>query len=194
MIPVPIKPFPSYKWRWLSTMPTENLLDPPVFLGVLRVLARHENMSPSNPKIADELAIVQKDTQTPVDLVRTPERNLIRNSGQYWKGTGLLLPEHGAIRLTGLGHKVAQGAITQSEFAALMVQQTVLPNPWTCSKVEFAEWRNAGLEIHPFLLILEILNELGFLSRDKAEAYISTLAFLSHRRELIQQGIPVTAR
>jgi len=184
MIPVPIKPFPSYKWRWLSTMPTENLLDPPLFLGVLRVLARHENMSPSNPKIADELAIVQKDTQTPVDLVRTPERNLIRNSGQYWKGTGLLLPEHGAIRLTDLGHKVAQGAITQSEFAALMVQQTVLPNPWTCSKVEFAEWRNAGLEIHPFLLILEILNELGFLSRDKAEAYITPL-------ELIRVIIPL---
>lgn len=64
-------------------MPTENLLDPPVFLGVLRVLARHENMSPSNPTIADELAIVQIDTQTPVDLVRTPERNLIRNSGYH---------------------------------------------------------------------------------------------------------------
>ena len=154
-------------------MPTENLLDPPVFLGVLRVLARHENMPPSSTMIAEDLAIVQKDTQTTVDLVRTPERNLIRNSGQYWKGTGLLYPEHGNIRLTDLGHKVAEGALTQSEFAALMVQQTVLPNPWTYSKAELAKWHHAGLEIRPLLLILEILNEILYRSENQIEAYIT---------------------
>ena len=185
MIPTPAKPFPSYKWRWLSTMPTENLLDPPVFLGVLRVLARHENTSPSNPMIAEELAIVQKETHTSVDLVRTPQRNLIRNSGQYWKGTGLMLPEHGIIQLTDLGRKVAQGDITQSEFATLMVHQTVLPNPWTYSKTELSNWKNAGLEIYPLLLILEVLNEI-FLTSSNQDVYITP-------SELIRIIIPLAA-
>lgn len=161
MIPVPVKPFPSYKWRWLSVAPTESLLDPPVFLGVLRVLARHEGEAPSSPEIAAELGQVAQDTETRVDLVRTPERNLIRNSGQYWKGTGLLLPNRGDIHLSPLGRLVAQGRVTQGEFASIMVQQTVLPNPWTYTPQEIQQWNSAGLEIRPLALILQVLQLLG---------------------------------
>lgn len=160
MIP-PVKPFASYKWRWLSVAPTESLLEPPVFLGVLRVLARHEHKAPSDDAIAKELGKVQADTKTDVDLVRTPERNLIRNSGQYWKGTGLLLPKTGEIELSVLGRQVALGKITQGDFAALMVKQTVLPNPWTYSVAELAKWKAAGLEIRPLQLILEVIAKLG---------------------------------
>lgn len=161
MIARPDKPFSTYKWRWLSYAPTESLLSPPVFLGVLRVLARHEDQAPSSEAIARELAVVQRETGTRVDLVRTPERNLIRNSGQYWKGTGLLLPDKGDIHLTPLGRKVAQGNVTQGEFAAIMVQQTILPNPWTYSEPELAKWKTAGLEIRPLALILGVLEVLG---------------------------------
>jgi hypothetical protein len=161
MIPVPAKPFPTYKWRWLSVAPTESLLNPPVFLGVLRVLARHENEAPSAPAIAAELAKVKSETGTTVNLVRTPERNLIRNSGQYWKGTGLLLPDRGDIHLTPLGRLVAEGKVTQGEFASIMVQQTVLPNPWTYTAQEIQQWNAAGLEIRPLALILEILQMLA---------------------------------
>jgi hypothetical protein len=173
MIPAPIKPFPSYKWRWLSYAPTESLLNPPVFLGVLRVLARHEDQAPSNPAIAKELAKVKSETGTRVDLVRTPERNLIRNSGQYWKGTGLLLPDRGDIHLTPLGRNVAQGKVTQGEFAAIIVQQTVLPNPWTYSKQEVAKWQAAGLEIRPLSLILEVLEMLARKHGGMSTAYIT---------------------
>jgi hypothetical protein len=61
---IPVKPFDSYKWRWLSVQPTESLLDPPVFLGVLRVLARHEGERPSTPEIETELNTVQSETNT----------------------------------------------------------------------------------------------------------------------------------
>lgn len=170
---IPAKPFPSYKWRWLSVAPTESLLDPPVFLGVLRVLARHEDEPPSAPGIADELAIVKSDTKTTVKLARAPDRNLIRNSGQYWKGTGLLTPDRGKIHLTSLGREVAQGRVTQGEFAAIMVQQTVLPNPWTYKPGELSKWRAAGLEIRPFALILAVLQELGRRYGGPAAAYIT---------------------
>ncbi|MCY7335606.1 MAG: hypothetical protein LH613_05240, partial [Chamaesiphon sp.] len=77
----PQKPFDTYKWRWFSVAPTEGLLNPPVFLGALRVFARHEGVAPADPAIAAELRIVQSETRTSVDLARTPERNIIRNSG-----------------------------------------------------------------------------------------------------------------
>jgi HNH endonuclease len=184
MIPTPIKPFPTYKWRWLSVAPTESLLDAPVFLGVLRVFARHEDQATSNPAVAEELAIVKTETRTPVNLVRTPDRNLIRNSGQYWKGTGLLLPDPGYIRLTPLGRKVAQGNVTQGEFAAIMVQQTVLPNPWTYSPQELAIWRSADLQIRPLALVLEVLEVLGRQHGGAGAAYITPW-------ELIRVCIPL---
>ncbi|MBX5165699.1 MULTISPECIES: HNH endonuclease [unclassified Rhizobium] len=160
MIP-PIKPFDTYKWRWLSVAPSEGLLEAPVFLGVLRALAKHENEAPSSEQVAKDLARVQADTKTDIDLGRTADRNLIRNSGQYWKGTGLLKPTRGIIQLTDLGKQVSSGKITQGEFAALMVQQTVLPNPQTYSDAEIARWKATGLEIRPLQLILEVINSIG---------------------------------
>ena len=160
-IPTPQKPFDSYKWRWLHVQPTESLLRPPIFLGVLRALARHEYKAPSNRELADDLDGVRNDTKSPVDLVRTPKRNLIRNSGQYWKGTGLLVPETGVIKLTPLGRLVASGAVTQNEFAWVMVEETVLPNPLTYSPGQVQKWRDARLEIRPFRLLLQILSHLA---------------------------------
>jgi hypothetical protein len=184
VIQPPVKPFSSYKWRWLSVAPTESLLDPPVFLGALRVFARNEGSRTGDAAVAQQLAVVQRDTKTPVNLVRTPERNLIRNSGQYWKGTGLLAPTPGLIELTPLGRRVANGDVTQSEFAAIMVQQTVLANPLTYPATEVEEWRQANLEIKPLELILNILEDLGRTTRRTSEAYITPA-------ELIKICIPL---
>lgn len=157
----PTKPFDTYKWRWLSVQPSESLLQAPIFLGVLRALSHHEGDAFSSLDLKNELETVETATQSPVTLARNPNRNLFRNSGQYWRGTGLITPEHGVIRLTSLGRRVAEGRVTQGEFAALMVQQTVLPNPVTYSIFETAKWQRAGLQIRPLKLILEIIEELG---------------------------------
>jgi hypothetical protein len=92
MIPTPVKPFDTYKWRWLSVQPTEGLLKPAVFLGVLRALDKCEGLRPSNQSVYDALLLVEQETQSSVSLARDLDRNLLRNSGQYWKGTGLLNP------------------------------------------------------------------------------------------------------
>lgn len=157
----PAKPFPTYKWRWLSVLPTEGLLDAPVFLGILRALRLHEGDAYSSVELQRELLRVQQDAETEVQLARDPDRNLFRNSGQYWRGTGLLLNAPGRIELTSLGHSVASGEITKDEFAALMVRNTVLPNPRTYSESELGNWREAGLRIKPFALILSVMDGLG---------------------------------
>jgi hypothetical protein len=130
-----------------------------------------------------ELIRVQEDTRSTLDLARTPERNLFRNSGQYWRGTGLVAPVSGEIALTNLGRSVASGSITNDEFAALMVRNTVLPNPATYNDAEMTKWREAGLRIKPFEMILSIMDNLG-RSHDITNAFLSST-------ELIQVVIPL---
>lgn len=181
---IPTKPFPQYRWRWFSNEPTENLLQPPVFLGVLRVMAAHEGQNPADEAVIRDLRQVGDETKSPVNLGRTKDRNLIRNSGQYWKGTGLLFPERGIIHLTPLGRRVAEGLVTRDEFAAIMVQQTVLPNPWTFTPQQIGQWRAAGLEIKPLQLILAVIGQLGRLHGGIAAAHMTPF-------ELIKICIPL---
>jgi len=180
---IPVKPFPSYKWRWLSVTPSEGLLKAPVFLGVLRALEQYEGEPFSSIGLHHELARVKEDTGTNIDLARTPERNLFRNSGQYWRGTGLIVPVSGEIRLTSLGHRVASGGITSDEFATLMVRNTVLPNPQTDNAAELKKWHDADLRIKPLELIISIMDRLG-------RTFGLPLAFLTPN-ELIKIVIPL---
>lgn len=175
----PVKPFPSYKWRWLHTEPSESLLIAPVYLGVLRALRKHEGSRYSSVGLYKELQRVQlelqhvlQDAKSKINLARTPDRNLFRNSGQYWRGTGLLSDTRGVIQLTDLGVKVAEGQFTQDEFAALMIRNTVLPNPQTYTQGELDSWQRAGLRIKPFELLLSIMSILG-KRFGKNQAYIT---------------------
>lgn len=184
LMKAPRKPFLSYKWRWLCVEPSEGLLQAPVFLGVLRALQKHEGDAYSSIELHQELQLVQRETSTNLNLARTPERNLFRNSGQYWRGTGLLLRKRGQIELTSLGRRVASGQITNDVFSALMVRNTVLPNPQTYPPPEIEKWGDAELRIKPFELILGIMNKLG-RGTGPSQAYLTP-------NELINIIIPLS--
>lgn len=151
----PIKPFPSYKWRWAVLTPTESLNEPPVFLGVLRVFNKFQNYAPSSAEIMNSLAVVQQETNSSVDLVRTQDRNLVRNSGQYWKALGLLEEAHGKVLVSPFGKLLAEGKITQVEFATTVVKTLELPNRKIIA--DTSKWDAAGLTIKPLELILGTL-------------------------------------
>lgn len=155
LINPPLKPFPNYKWRWAVLTPTESLNEPPVFLGVLRVFNKYQNFAPSSKEIMNGLGIVQKETNSSVDLVRTQERNLVRNSGQYWKALGLLEEAHGKVLVSPFGQLLAEGKITQVEFATTIVKTLELPNRKIID--DTSEWDKVGLKIKPLELILNIL-------------------------------------
>lgn len=155
----PQKPFDTYKWRWATLLPTESLNEPPVFLGALRVFAKFENEAPSSVDVLDALGVVQEQTNPTVDLVRTPDRNLIRNSGQYWKGMGLLESAHGRISLTPFGRALASGSMSQIEFALTMVRTLELPNRRIQS--DSSLWDSAGIRIQPLFLVLQIVADLA---------------------------------
>lgn len=189
---VPQKPFAGFKWKWACLQCTEGLNDPVVLLGVLFRMRKLElanrGIKYNSKAFADELVALSndiKDRGIGVDLARrTGERNLIRNSGQYWRALGLIPREaHGGIiELTDFGRKVADRKISQTEFAALVIQTLTLPNPAIQSESECRQWREHGLELRPLLLILKILR---VLDADAGQGYLT-------RAELLQVVIPLS--
>lgn len=180
---VPRLPFENYKWQWACLQCTEGLNDPVVLLGVLfrmrklERLNRHIKYSSDEFRIElEELAADIDGTDVGVDLAgRTGERNLIRNSGQYWRALGLIPTERagGVIQLTEFGRRVADRKISQTEFAALTIQTLTLPNRLIQKKEECDKWDQAGIELRPLLLLLDIERRLsqipgqGFLTKDE---------------------------
>lgn len=173
---VPKKPFPNFKWKWASLQCTEGLNDPVVLLGVLFRMRKLElsgkNIKYSSEAFADELRSLARDIKgrgIGVNLAgRTGKRNLIRNSGQYWRAVGLIPRNEsgGTITLTPFGRLVADRKISQTEFAAITIQTFTLPNRAVQSEEECRQWRDAGLSLKPLLLLLAILRRLDELDGD----------------------------
>lgn len=186
---IPVKPFPQFKWKWACYACTEGLNDPVVLLGVLFRMRKLEPLEVkySSKEFANELIDLSnaiQNTNVHVDLAgRTGDRNLIRNSGQYWRALGLLEPgdTSGKIRLTQFGRKVADREVTQTEFAAITVQTLKLPNPQVQTEEECQLWPNNGLLFYPLRLLLEIECKLY----EQGQGYITI-------EELIKIIIPLS--
>lgn len=175
---VPVKPFPDFKWKWASLQCTERLNDPVILLGVLFRMRKLElmgkNIKYSSHEFADEMQNLQNDVSDSIKVNlggRVGERNLMRNSSQYWKAVGLIPADsHGVIQLTEFGRKVADRAISQTEFATVTVQTLHLPNKNIQSAEECKMWLSAGLVIYPLKLLLQIMCGLAMI--EPAQSYI----------------------
>ena len=173
---IPIKPFPNYKWRWAEVTPSEGLNHPVRLIGVLRAMYKHQGQPKSTNDIYADLEKVERETNQltgeKVTLARTGERNLFRNSDRYWKAVGLLDSTSRNIQLTPFGIKVAEGKVTQNEFAITVIKTMKLPN--LNIETDISDWQNAGLEIKPLELILDIIRLLSDNFGSK-QAYISPI-------------------
>ncbi|MDR1287200.1 MAG: HNH endonuclease [Treponema sp.] len=165
---IPKLPFPDFKWKWASLQCTESLNDPVILLGVLFRMRKLENMGIkySSPEFAHEMQELSNDVEDSIGINlsgRTGERNLIRNSGQYWRAVGLLEDgdRTGLIRLTDFGRRVADRDISQTEFAAITIQTFKLPNIKIQSTDECQSWLNSGIILYPLRLILNISKKLN---------------------------------
>ena len=173
---VPVKPFPNFKWKWACLQCTEGINDPVVLLGVLFRMRKLEGkgLKYSSPEFANELVELSHDISDSVgvDLARrTGERNLIRNSGQYWKAVGLIPDDSkGLIRLTDFGRRVADHDISQTEFSAITIQTFKLPNRHIQSESECLNWESHSLVIYPLRIILSIVMELN----NRGQGYLTT--------------------
>lgn len=180
---IPQKPFSSFKWQWACLTCTEGLNDPVVLLGVLQRMYKLEplQLRYSSPEFGRELVDLSKDIEEAgiqVDISRRiGERNLIRNSGQYWSALRLIDTTNpirkGVITLTDLGRKVATHEISQAEFAALTIQTLTLPNTAIMSTTLCREWTSRGLFLTPLKLLLQIIYELN--TRTDGQGFIKPI-------------------
>ncbi len=173
---IPQKPFANFKWKWACLQCTEGINDPVVLLGVLFRMKKLEGKYKySSQEFAQELIDLSQDIEDSigVDLARrTGERNLIRNSGQYWRAVGLI-PQgdrSGIIKLTEFGRRVADREISQTEFSAITVQTFKLPNEAIQGEEECLEWESHSLIIYPLRIILGTICEL----QKRGQGYLTT--------------------
>lgn len=154
-------PFPEFRWRWASATPTENLNRPDIFIGVLGALYRNQGSRKSSEGFLRDLQQVEHELRLPhaPRLARDAKRNIIRNSGQYWKVLGVLTDDR-EIRLTELGERYATRQMSSTEFGVHTVLNHVLPSS-VYGEDEREKWRIADLQIRPLLLILQVLNLLS---------------------------------
>lgn len=187
---VPRIPFSTFKWQWASVQCTEGLNDPVILLGVLSKMNMFDGVSKySSVEFASELKKLEDDLEDSVGINlsgRGGSRNLIRNSGQYWKAVDLIDSSKGkgVISLTPFGKAVATGNVSQSEFAAITIKTLTLPNPRIQDEDQCRLWQTFHLEIHPLMLILDILQELKKAS--DTSAYLTAY-------ELIKIVIPLSS-
>lgn len=148
------------------------------------MLKNHEGERANSEILANDLLVVEEDLRRTlnirVSLARSTERNLLRNSKQYWTALGLLGDDVN-ISLTPLGRRVAEGQVTSSEFAATIVKTLELPN--RNLEDDVSDWTRAGIRIKPLELILNILEQLKDIS-GKDSSYITP-------NELIKIVIPL---
>lgn len=157
------------RWQWASVTPTEGLNEPAVFLGVLRAMAKCEGLAPGSPEFLAELERVKSETGTTVDLVRNSERNLLRNSRQYWLSKGLIEDQSGVIKLTQFGHRWANADCTNEEFAFEAIRR-------------FSIQTNAGT-VYPLKLLLLVLRAIpvydgAWLTADEVLRVVAPLGAL----------------
>jgi hypothetical protein len=167
---IPRIPFNGFKWLWASKEPTESLNNPLLLLGVLYKAYKLEpcNLKYSSPEFTRELVTLADEVRGRDDISltikldsRTGERNIIRNSKQYWTSLGLFNKNvNGRISLTDFGREIARHNITQAEFAAITILTFTLPNEATMSQSLYQQWTEAGIKIQPLRIILQIINSL----------------------------------
>lgn len=188
---IPQKPFPEFKWRWASKECTEGLNEPLILLGVLYRLHKldNKNLTYSSPEFAAEMKSLENEVKKNIDFnvnlaTRTGERNLMRNSKQYWTSLGLVEnASKGIIKLTDFGREISERNISQAEFAAITIQTHTLPNYRIMPLEECKVWEKHGIKLHPLKLLLQILRNLYI--KDKNSAYIT-------RNELCDVIIPLS--
>lgn len=177
LITPPVKPFENFKWRWAVTTPSEGINTPDVLIGVLRILYQHNGQKHTTQNFQDELENLQNHIGTNIDLAKVNRglnKNIIENSGQYWKALGLLNNSTGGkIDLSEIGVSIANGELSLDDFIKHLYSNFKLPNEHIESKRTIQEWHNNNIEIFPIKLIFKVLFQLREMYNSPTFWYIT---------------------
>lgn len=172
----PVIPFPEFKWRWAVTTPSESINTEELLFGVLEILVKHNGKRHATQDFKNDLLELQKRIGTSIDLAkidRDINKNIIENSGQYWKALGLLnSTTDGTISVTDLGKGIVNGSISKLDFIKKLHNDFSLPNSNIESNSTISIWNNNNIVVHPFKIIFNILLNLSKRNQSPSNWYI----------------------
>ena len=172
----PVIPFPEFKWRWAVTTPSESLNTEELLFGVLAILVKHNGKRHATQEFKNDLLELQNRTGTSIDLAkidRDINKNIIENSGQYWKALGLLnSTTDGTISVTDLGKGIVNGSISKLDFIKKLYNDFSLPNSNIENTSTISIWNNNNIVVHPFKIIFNILLNLSKRNQSPSNWYI----------------------
>ena len=178
---IPQKPFPAFKWRWATFAPTESINDPVVLLGVLFRMEKLEGHAKySSQEFEEMLNSLQNDIKDSIGVNlagRGGERNIMRNSSQYWKALNLIPKEsHGVIELTDFGRKVARHELSQTDFSATTIATMQLPNARIEKEETVSLWNKHNLRIYPLRIILTVCQKTEYITPEELQRIVIPLS------------------
>jgi len=168
--------FPEFKWRWAVTTPSEGLNSEELLFGVLSILVKHNGRKHATQEFKDDLLALEKSSGTKIGLAkidREISKNIIENSGQYWKALGLLASTtDGTISVTDLGKGIINGSISKIDFIKKLYNEFSLPNINIESQATISIWKTNNVEVFPIKLIFDIIFGLTKHIQSPLEWYI----------------------
>lgn len=173
----PQVPFPEFKWRWAVTTPSESINSEDILFGVLKILAKHNGKRHATQEFKDDLLKLQNDTNSSIDLAkidRDLNKNIIENSGQYWKALGLLNSTNdGTISVTKIGLGIVNGSVSKEDYIKYLYDNFNLPNQNIESEIVIQKYRNANIRIYPIKLIFQVLFSITKSIQSPLEWYLT---------------------
>lgn len=170
-------PFPEFKWRWAVTTPSESINSEDILFGVLKILVKHNGKRHATQEFKDDLLKLQNDTNSSIDLAkidRDLNKNIIENSGQYWKALGLLNSTNdGTISVTEIGLGIVNGSVSNEDYIKYLYDNFNLPNQNIESATVIQTYRNANVRVYPIKIIFQVLYSITKSIQSPSEWYLT---------------------
>jgi len=174
----PEKPFDELKWRWATTTPSESINRKDVLLGVLRIIYNHNGQRHATSAFRNDL--IQLENSLPnlaVSLSRKDReinRNVIENSGQYWKALRLINDtNNGTLNISDFGKRIIEKNLSDEDILKWEIENFKIPNELIESPTIIDLYRLNNIEIYPFKLIFRVLFALKTHYKSPVQWYLT---------------------
>lgn len=170
-------PFSEFKWRWAVTTPSESINSEDILFGVLKILVKHNGKRHATQEFKDDLLKLQNETNSSIDLAkidRNINKNIIENSGQYWKALGLLNSTNdGTISVTEIGLGIVNGSVSREDYIKYLYDNFNLPNQNIESEIVIQTYNNANIRVYPIKIIFQVLYSITKSIQSPSEWYLT---------------------
>lgn len=181
----PIIPFEKFGWRWATTGISSKLNLPVSLFAVLDAILINGNgeFNKTNEfKNIIKKLCTNKYEINDQDLIKTLTRednqevgkNIIENSGNYWRHIGLIEPSGQNAKVTELGKSFLKGFVSKDEFVQKLIANYSLPSPVYDSN-EKQSFVNNNIIIYPFRIILELFEKFHEEETNTEQIYLTEL-------------------